>query len=51
VGLANRVIDERLFVAVVVMALVTSLMSGPLMQALIAHRRPVSVGAGQTAHQ
>jgi len=35
VGLANRVIDERIFVAIVVMALVTSLMSGPLMTALL----------------
>jgi Kef-type K+ transport system membrane component KefB len=38
VGLANRVIDERIFVAVVVMALVTSLMSGPAMNALITPR-------------
>jgi Kef-type K+ transport system membrane component KefB len=31
VGLANKVIDERMFVAIVVMAIVTSLMSGPMM--------------------
>jgi Kef-type K+ transport system membrane component KefB len=38
VGLANRVIDERIFVAMVVMALITSLMSGPMMNALLSHR-------------
>ncbi len=35
VGLTNRVIDERIFVAIVVMALVTSLMSGPAMNRLL----------------
>ena len=39
VGLTNRVIDERIFVAFVVMALVTSLISGPAMNRLLAHRR------------
>ena len=34
VGLANGVIDGRIFVAIVVMALVTSLMSAPMMTAL-----------------
>jgi Kef-type K+ transport system membrane component KefB len=45
VGLANRVIDERIFVAMVVMALVTSLMSGPLMTRLLAERRQVYLRA------
>jgi Kef-type K+ transport system membrane component KefB len=44
VGLANRVIDERIFVAMVV-ALVTSLMSGPLMTRLLAERRQVYLRA------
>ncbi len=39
VGLANRVIDERIFVAIVVMCLVTSLLAGPTMNALFLHRQ------------
>jgi Kef-type K+ transport system membrane component KefB len=39
VGLANKVIDERIFVAIVVMALATSLMSGPVMSRFLAARR------------
>jgi Kef-type K+ transport system membrane component KefB len=35
VGLANNVIDERIFVALVVTALLTSLMSGPAMNRLL----------------
>jgi Kef-type K+ transport system membrane component KefB len=35
VGLANGVIDARLFVAIVVMALVTSLLAGPMMSRLL----------------
>jgi Kef-type K+ transport system membrane component KefB len=50
VGLANRVIDERIFVAMVVMALVTSVISGPIMNALISHRALTSLPAGQTSH-
>jgi Kef-type K+ transport system membrane component KefB len=42
VGLANGVIDARIFVAVVVMALLTSLMSGPMMSSLLSHRVPVT---------
>jgi Kef-type K+ transport system membrane component KefB len=38
VGLANRVIDERMFVAVVVMAIATSLMAGPAMNYLLVAR-------------
>lgn len=41
VGLANGVIDARIFVAIVVMALVTSLMSGPLMNYFLSHHRVV----------
>jgi Kef-type K+ transport system membrane component KefB len=42
VGLANDVIDERIFVAIVVMALVTSLLSGPLMNFFLSHHRVVN---------
>ncbi|RIK34532.1 MAG: cation/H(+) antiporter [Chloroflexi bacterium] len=37
-ALQYGIIEERMFVALVVMALVTSAMSGPLMRALLAHR-------------
>jgi Kef-type K+ transport system membrane component KefB len=37
VGLANKVIDERIFVAMVVMALITSLTAGPAMSLLLRH--------------
>jgi Kef-type K+ transport system membrane component KefB len=36
VALEQHLIDERLFVALVVMALVTSLLSGPVMARLLA---------------
>jgi Kef-type K+ transport system membrane component KefB len=36
VALENKIIDERVFVALIVMALVTSLLSGPVMQRLTA---------------
>jgi Kef-type K+ transport system membrane component KefB/mannitol/fructose-specific phosphotransferase system IIA component len=39
-ALKNGVIGERLFVALVVMALVTSLMSGPLLQRLLRLKKP-----------
>jgi len=39
VGLANGVIDDRIFVAIVVMCLVTSLLAGPTMNSLLSHRR------------
>ena len=35
VGLANGVIDARLFVAIVFMAVATSLMAGPMMSRLL----------------
>lgn len=41
VGLANGVIDERIFVAIVVMCLATSLIAGPAMNALLKSRAPV----------
>src|SRR6185436_17599753 len=47
VGLANHVIDERIFVAMVVTALVTSLMSGPAMNTLLFHRRAMRVAPGE----
>lgn len=40
VGLEYGVIDERIFVAIVVMALVTSLLSGPMIKQLLAKRVP-----------
>jgi len=38
VGRAAGVIDDRIFVAIVVMALVTSLLAGPAMNWLLSHR-------------
>ncbi len=38
VGRAAGVIDDRIFVAIVVMALVTSLLAGPMMNWLLSHR-------------
>ena len=49
VGLANHVIDERIFVAMVVMALVTSLMSGPIMNTLLSYRSAMRVVQGEAA--
>ena len=45
VGLANKVIDDRIFVAIVVMAMVTSLMSGPAMNHLLARHRALATFA------
>jgi Kef-type K+ transport system membrane component KefB len=54
VGLANGVIDARIFVAIVVMALITSLMAGPVMSRLLWHhqaqrirRTPPAIGRRQ----
>jgi len=49
VGLANGLINERIFVAFVVVALVTSLMSGPVMNSLLARRTAIPAGAGEAA--
>jgi Kef-type K+ transport system membrane component KefB len=38
VGRAAGVIDDRIFVAVVVMALITSILAGPAMSSLLSHR-------------
>jgi Kef-type K+ transport system membrane component KefB len=38
VGRAAGVIDDRIFVAIVVMALVTSIIAGPMMNWLLSHR-------------
>lgn len=46
VGLANGVIDKRIFVAIVVMALFTSLLSGPMIKQLLA-KRQVQVSLAQ----
>jgi Kef-type K+ transport system membrane component KefB len=45
VGLANHVIDEKIYVAVVIMAIITSLVSGPAMNALLAHRQTIPAHA------
>jgi len=42
VGLSNRVIDDRIFVAIVVMAMLTSLMSGPAMNSLLSRHRALA---------
>ena len=42
VGLSNNVIDARIFVAMVVTAMLTSLMSGPAMNYLLARHRAVT---------
>jgi Kef-type K+ transport system membrane component KefB len=42
VGLTNGVIDARNFVAIVVMAVVTSLMAGPMMSRLLWRQQPVT---------
>jgi Kef-type K+ transport system membrane component KefB len=44
VGLANNVIDERIFVAIVLMAMITSLMSGPIMNQLLTSHRALAPG-------
>ncbi|HEU4508561.1 MAG TPA: cation:proton antiporter [Pyrinomonadaceae bacterium] len=43
VGLANGVIDARIFVALIVTALVTSFMAGPMMSRLLWHRQTMRV--------
>lgn len=47
IGLANQMIDERIFVSIMVMALVTSLMAGPLMNTLLAKPGTVKVLPGE----
>lgn len=49
VGLGYGVIDERIFVAVVVMALVTSLAAGPMMNWFLSHHRRVAAGVDNAA--
>ena len=53
VGLSNGVIDERIFVAVMVMCLVTSLIAGPGMSALLKNNRAhkTRTGAQEGARQ
>ena len=50
VGLANKVIDERIFVAIVVMALVTSLMSAPMMTGLLNPKYAWKIPPGEVAN-
>lgn len=49
VGLASGVIDERIFVAVVVMALVTSLMSAPVMSSLLNNKLMLKIPSGEVS--
>jgi Kef-type K+ transport system membrane component KefB len=50
VGRAAGVIDDRIFVAIVVMALATSLLAGPMMNWLLSDRiAEMSVGGGRVA--
>lgn len=46
IGLANNVIDARIFVALVTMCIITSLIAGPSMNALLLHRTIVKAPAG-----
>jgi len=48
VGLANGLIDERIFVAMVVMAMITSLVSGPAMKTIL-NRRAAAILAEREA--
>ena len=43
IGLANGLIDERIFVAIFIMAVSTSIMSGPLMKAFLSNRMPIRI--------
>jgi Kef-type K+ transport system membrane component KefB len=48
-ALSYGLIDQRVFVALIIMALVTSLLSGPVMQRLLAGEpRPALIGEGRT---
>jgi len=49
VGRAAGVIDDRIFVAIVVMALVTSILAGPMMNWLLSARIAMTRGAGGRA--
>jgi Kef-type K+ transport system membrane component KefB len=51
VGLAYGVIDERIFVTVVIMAIATSLMSAPMIKALIAQKTPQPLSAVRPAEE
>jgi Kef-type K+ transport system membrane component KefB len=42
VALAHRLIDERIFVALIVMAVVTSLVSGPIMHRMMFRSSPLA---------
>lgn len=49
VGLTYGVIDEPIFVAVVVMALITSLVAGPMMSKFLSHHMEMGVGLNAAA--
>jgi hypothetical protein len=51
VGLTNGVIDDRIFVAIVVIALVTSLMARPLMSRLLWHHPAMQARGAAPAMQ
>jgi Kef-type K+ transport system membrane component KefB len=41
VGLANHIIDDQIYVAIVIMAIITSMVSGPAMSSLLKHKKMV----------
>jgi len=47
VGLANHIIDDRIFVAFVLMALITSLMAGPLMTSMLNRGQLLKIPRGE----
>jgi Kef-type K+ transport system membrane component KefB len=47
VGRSAGVIDDRIFVAIVVMALLTSMIAGPMMNSLLSHRLAVRATTGE----
>lgn len=51
VGLANGLIDERIYVAMVVMAMATSVASGPAMNAMLQARQPQTAVDGELARR
>jgi K+:H+ antiporter len=50
VGLSYKLIDERIFVAIVIMAMITSLMSGPIMNSLLQGRVKLTIPQSNSIH-
>ena len=49
VGLANHVIDDQIYVAIVIMAIITSMVSGPAMSSLLKHKKMVPADVSSIA--